>query len=462
MNASILVFAAAIAVRAAEAGFSPEQIQQAHAAFAPAICVLSFSSEITKPDGEITQRDGTALGLIVSKDGLVVTHGHMVLDTIQPFNIRATVGQGEDEAEYDAVLLDKPADVNLCFLRIEHEGPLDLPCVEFAADPALELGAPVLVFGLLGETLDYARSFHVRHVSAIIDEPRITYCLDEALPFGFMCGPVIDAAGRAVGVVGYDLSRAEGGELYTRSGHPLIYHGGLFAKYIAEPPLEDSVRGDEDEGWLGIFTQPLTDDLAEYWGLEKEGGAVISTILPESPAAAAGLSVGDVIVELGGTPVHAKQDRDMVGFSKLIREMGPGTEVRIRFIRNGAAQAVGVVLGTQPKTLREAREYVDDVFGLTVREITQDVRIVLNLADDVEGIIVRRVKPGSPAHLAQMRPGVIIMRFGDYPVANVEDFEAAVAALVAERPSEIAVFARIRSTTGFFRIQPRWDEGNDQ
>ncbi len=439
--------------------FSQAMISQAYEELSSAICLLSYSPEITNPSsGEITKRNNHALGLIVSADGLVMAHGHMARENAQPFNIRAKVGQGDDEVEYDAILLKKPDDVNVCFLRIKHDEPLRLPYAEFLWGYRFGVGEPVLVFGLLSDALDYSRGVNTRLVSSILEKPRTTYCLNEVLPFGYVGGPVVNAEGRVVGVVGYDLSPPEGGELYIRSGHPLIYQADLFAKYLEKPPTEQEAEADADEAsaWLGVFTQPLTDDFAEYWDLPKNGGVIISTLVPGSPAVAAGLQRGDVIVTVDGTPIRAKQNREVLGFTKLVRESGVGNTVTMKLLRDGQPMEISATLVELPKSARDAGEFEDEVFGLTVREITTDLRIMLNLPDDVQGVIVRRVRSGSPAHVARIRPGLIILRLGGYPVTNLDDFKDTVAKVAEEKPAEVTVFCRSRSTTGFFRMEPRW------
>ena len=188
---------------------------------------------------------------------------------------------------------------------------------------------------MLGRTLDYDRAIHTRHVGSILEKPRTTYCIDESVSFGLVGGPVINERGQIVGVVGFDMSAAEGGDLYVRSGHPLIYQASLFKKYIDDPPQEDHADADKDDAWLGVFTQPLTDDMAEYWGIPEEGGIVVNTVVPESPAFRAGLQMGDVIIDANGVTLSAKQDREVLGFTKLIRETGADTEITLRYYRGG-------------------------------------------------------------------------------------------------------------------------------
>ncbi|MCH7909107.1 MAG: PDZ domain-containing protein, partial [Candidatus Hydrogenedentes bacterium] len=189
-----------------------------------------------------------------------------------------------------------------------------------------------------------------------------------------------------------------------------------------------------------------------------EGGIVVATVLAGSSAQAGGILSGDVIVDFNGVPVSATQDKDIAAFTKMVRESPIEEELPVTLYREGVVRTIRLTLMPRPKTARDAEEFEDSTFGLTVRELTRDVRIIMNLSDDVEGVIVRRAKSGSSANLAGIRPNFIILRFGEYPIRNLKEFEQAVAAVAAEAPDEVTVFCRIGATTAFFRMRPRWDD----
>lgn len=451
------LFAADIDPAPESDGFSQQLIERKFAAIKPAMCVLEYSLEITNPrSGEVSRRQTHALGLLVSPDGLIMTHGHILLENRRPLNI--TVMLGEDtEREYDAELLEKPGDVNVAFLQIEPRDGQEFPFVEFDRDVALTLGEPVLLFGMFQESLDFVRGIQIQRIAAVLEEPRTTYALDSAVPFGFVGGPVLNRTGQVAGVIGFDLSPSEGGDIYTRSGHPLVYQTALFQKYIEQPPGREGVENGGPDAWLGVFTQPLTDDLADYWDLPKRGGVVVATVIPGSPADRAGLRMGDVIVEFNGQPIRAKQDQDVLGFTKLVRESPLDQPLPVDLLRDGEPMRIRLTLLPRPKSGRQALEYDDEVFGITARELTTDVRILMNLTDDVEGVLVRRVESGSPAALAGIRPGFVILSVAGRNIASLDDYAQAVATAEQARSEEVTFFCRIGANTAFFRLQPRWN-----
>jgi len=186
----------------------------------------------------------------------------------------------------------------------------------------------------------------------------------------------------------------------------------------------------------------------------------VSTVIAGSPADAMGLKSGDIMTSFNGHPITAKKDKEVLGFTKMVRESPIGTALPVTVIRDGETLAMKLTLSTRPKTARDAREYEDRILGLTVRDITTDVRIAMNLSSEVQGVIVHRVRSGSPANQARMGPRIIILRVGDQPVSNVEEFEQAVEGLRESQAEEVSLFCRIGAKTGFFRLRPRWADEN--
>jgi len=252
------------------APFTSEILQSAYNRWAPALCILKFTQEVTDPrTGELQQQNGTALAVVVSPEGLLLSNGHLQRENISTSNFRAAIQRDGREMEYGAVLLEKPKDINVSFLKITSEEPLNLPFIRFARGASLEIGDEVAILGLMGETMDFHQSLIIARISAVVQEPRTTYCLDNALRLGYVSGPVINSQGEVVGVTGFELSTAEGGDLYTRNGHPMVFQTDLFIDYVDRPPAERSDTNTADEAWLGVLTQPLAEDYAEYWGLDS-------------------------------------------------------------------------------------------------------------------------------------------------------------------------------------------------
>ncbi len=433
------------------------QLESIYKKIVPSIVLVQYSSEVTNTvTGEVSKRDSVALGLIVSSDGLVMVPGFVEVENVSSFNFRVLVNLNGEEKEYTALKLRKPDDLNVMFLKINGDNTVKFPFVPFTEE-VLKVGSEVAMIGILGETLDYVRCITTARIGAILQKPRLTYCLDENVRLGFVGAPVISEQGNIIGVVGFDLSKAEGGEVYTRSGHPLLYQYSLFKKYIQNPPAVQS-QEEEQGAWLGVITQPLTDDFAEYWGLPKEGGLIVATVFSPSPASECGLKVGDIIISFNGVPIKTKYDSDVPMFTKLVREAGAGNSVKIEILRNKEPMVLTALLEARPRRSYEAEGFEWEPVGITLREITPDIRIMLSIDEGVQGVLVYRVKSGSPAQISRISRGFIIQAIGDVPVRSIEDFKVVAKKIEEQKPKEITFFARIGNISGFFRVQPRWEE----
>ncbi len=444
---------------AGKSAFTSEAIREVYDEFKKALVVVEYSIEYYDPRSQQeVKRDLHCLGVVVDRSGLVMVRGHFSLENVKPFNVRVRIDSG---TRYNATVLQKDRRINVAFVKLtpsaedKDAGGLDLPFIPFAENPSLSIGDEIMVLGILPEVLDYEKTFQVGHVASVIETPRRVYTTDFAVPYGMVGGPVLNVRGEAVGVIGYDLSSAEGGDIYVRAGYPLVYTADLFQHLIENPPVEEK---DLEEAWLGVFIQPLTDDLAEYWGLDKTGGVVASTVIKDSPAERAGIVRGDVIKVFDGKPISFKEDGEMKDFTRVVRESGIGRTVPVTVIRDGQEMQLGVLLQETPKTAAQAEKHEDKEFGLTVREITADFIIISDLDPDIKGVIVDRVQGAGWASLGGLIPGDIIKEIDGKQVATLDEFKEILANIKERKPKQIAVFVERGRRTGFLRIEPDWKE----
>ncbi|MCK5557736.1 MAG: trypsin-like peptidase domain-containing protein, partial [Candidatus Hydrogenedentes bacterium] len=290
-------------------GFTPEKIREVVHKFRDALVVVDYSTEHYDPRAQRNvKRDRYCTGIVVDSAGLIMVRGHVSMPNVKPFNVRVRLSSGE---RYDATVLQKDKRINVAFVKLanrdaeaDNGDKLDLPFVSFSKEPSLAVGDEIMILGVLPEVLDFEKTFALGHVASVIETPRRVFITDSSVQYGMIGGPVINSEGEVVGVIGYDLARSEGGDIYIRAGYPLIYTADLFQHLIDTPPTEEPVR---QEAWLGIIIQPLTNDLAQYWSLDKTGGVVVSTVIRGSPAERAGLLRGDVIKMFDGKPIAAKE-----------------------------------------------------------------------------------------------------------------------------------------------------------
>lgn len=457
----------------------PESLQPSPAAreifdrYVPAMVLVRYIANVSGAEGGV--RSARQIGVLVDADGLVLLGGHLQALNMKPFDFHVRTGHGDDTTEHDGKLLSRVGPLNVSYVRIVRkddaasdteetaETPADedrdttrnpFPFVAFDADPTVEIGDPVWVFGILPEQAGSAFSLREQHVVAILEEPSTVYVVDGTPTPGENGGLVINRAGDAIGVLGYELSQQQGGEVYVRHNLPLIFPAATLRASIAKPREETPDQA--DESWFGILIQPLRDDFKEYFGLEEETGCIVSNVVAGSPAERAGLARGDIIVALNGEPVDVPNDLALLTFTRAIRDLPVGTTVTVQYLRDGEPHEVTADLEAQPKMAAKADTMSQPAWGLRVRELTQDIIYILNLPRDLTGVVVDKVEQGGPAQAAGLQPGDVIRDLNGHLLDDLADYRESTDQLAGMRSDSIVLFVQRGSRTGFTKIEPDW------
>jgi serine protease Do len=180
-------------------------------------------------------------------------------------------------------------------------------------------------------------------------------------------------------------------------------------------------------GYLGLFPQDVTPALAKQFGLSGPGGALISGLKPDAPAARAGLKNGDVILKVNGQPVESANQLRL-----RISQTAPGTSVKLEISREGKTEDVNVTLGELPtdKSAEEApgEKETGGLEGVEVQELTPDVAQELQLTPGTHGVVVSSVEPSSAAAAAGLSRGDLIQEVNHKPVHSITEYKQALAA----------------------------------
>ena len=186
--------------------------------------------------------------------------------------------------------------------------------------------------------------------------------------------------------------------------------------------------GETRRGWLGVRIQPVDEDLAESIGLETAAGALVTNV-PDGPSKEAGIETGDVILSFDG--------KDVAGPNELVRTVGQtavGKAVRVLIFRDGKTKTLMVTLGRREDAERAeaAQGGVPDaevipenveLFGLTLMELTDELRGELGLTADMTGLAIVEVDEASEAFAKGLRAGDVITEAGQEPITKASEFE---------------------------------------
>ena len=340
-------------------------------------------------------------GVIASRDGLVLTNHHVV-DKAQKVEV---IIPGHKQ-EYPAEILGTDKQTDIAVLRIQIDEPL--PAAEFGSSKDLRVGEWVLAignpYGLEGTVSFGIVSAKGRNLE-VRDLLNDFIQTDAMIDRGSSGGPLIDLEGRVVGI----NSRGQGRGI-----------GFTIPIETALDVMAQIERGGVARGWMGVTVQPLDRDLAAYFSIDETAGVVINSVSPKSPAAKAGLKVGDILTHFNEEAIEAEHDEDLGDFQRMVASHEPGNEATLRFVRNGKNKRTNLRIGTQPKV--EPAEEESDA-GFHVQEITERLFRVHRL-DTRNGAYVSFVARGSPAAEAGLRPGDVIASIDDQKIRNLEDFRS--------------------------------------
>jgi len=191
-------------------------------------------------------------------------------------------------------------------------------------------------------------------------------------------------------------------------------------------------KGKVTRGYLGILPQELTPEMAKAFGVPNSHGVAIANVVGDSPAAKAGLKVGDVITAINGNPVS-----DVNAFRLQVAGFAPGTTIHVKVDRSGQAMDLAVTLGefnleAENKGDREGNlpggGEKGALQGVTVQGLTSELRQQLQTPEGTQGVVITEVDADSAAAAAGLQQGDIVVQVNRKPVTTVSEFNAAVKA----------------------------------
>jgi serine protease Do len=390
-----------------------------------------------QPDGGDAPREYDAhslgSGFIISSDGYILTNYHVIRDADE------IIVRLSDRRELEAKVIGSDERSDVALLKVDAD---NLPVVKIGDSSKLKVGEWVLA---IGSPFDFDHTVTAGIVSAVGRSlPNENYVpfiqTDVAINPGNSGGPLFNMDGEVVGINAQIYSRT-GGFMGLSFTIPI----GLAMDVVKQ--LKDV--GHVTRGWLGVLIQDVTRELAESFGMDKPVGALVSQVLPDSPAEAAGFEVGDIITEFNGKKVQTSAALPpMVGVTPVDRE------VPVKVIRNGKTRTLKVTIGELPgkdelqASTEEPGKAKDSRLHIDVADLDEDQRDQLGLKDN--GVLVTDVRSG-PANDAGIRQGDVIIMINNKNVKDANEFRDISKDLPTGKP--IAVLVQRKDGPVFLAIR---------
>ena len=359
--------------------------------------------------GEVPERipqRSLGSGVIVDPTGIALTNAHVV-DKATEIEV-VTLDGGKHRAKVIGV--DKKTD--LAVLKLD-DGKASFKFAKLGDSDRIQVGDWVLAvgspFGLQATVTAGIISAKARQLDqGPFDDFLQT---DAAINPGNSGGPLVNMQGEVVGI---NTAIVAGG-----SGIGFAIPSNMARKIYSE--LRD--KGRVTRGWLGVSIQPLTPELARSFGSKDAKGVLINEVMPESPAAKAGIKPGDILLEFDG--------RSMDGTGDLQRAVGffsPDRTAKVKILRDQAEKLVEVKVGQAPDERQAAQQQrpgggrARSMLGLEVRPVTPEIARQLNLRS-TDGVIVYRVEDGTAAAEAGVQRGDVVKQLNGQIIRTMADFE---------------------------------------
>ncbi|UJF24442.1 DegQ family serine endoprotease [Suttonella sp. R2A3] len=399
--------------------------------FPPELFERFFGAPFAMPENiPEHRRTGQGSGFIIDKEGYILTNAHVV-DEAESVKVMLL-----DRHEYDAEVVGVDQRTDIALLKIDGEG---LPVASLGDSDAVQVGDWVLA---IGSPFGFTHTATKGIVSAVSRSlPNGAYVpfiqSDAAVNPGNSGGPLYNSAGEVIGI---------NSQIYSRSG---AFNGLAFSIPInVAKNVVDQLRdgGTVQRGWLGVAIQGIDQELAQSFAMDNPQGALITAIQPDSPAKAAGLRAGDVILNYNGKSIHKYDD-----LPPLVALTPIGEEAELTVLRDGEKQSLAVTIGNleNMSTANASDSRGQSAYGLNLRALTEQERQQLNVED---GVLVRSVEQDSAAYKAGVRANDVLLALGSQVVS---DSDAAYDGLKSAKGQVVALLIKRGEQTLYIPMETK-------
>jgi len=363
------------------------------------------------PDGGFGNKAlGIGSGVIIRSDGLILTNNHVVEHAER---IDVTL---DEKTRLRAKILGSDPKTDLAVIKLTN-GPKNLPTIGFGDSDLIEVGDWTVAigspFGLNRTVTSGIISAKGRARMGMLDIEDFIQT-DAAINPGNSGGPLLNSKGEMIG-----LNTA----IFSQTGGYMGIGFAIPSKIAKQVTEELITRGWVARGWIGMSAQDVDEDLAKYFKVRSDKGAIVTQVSPKGPAGEAKLRTGDVILKFNDQPIESSSH-----LKSAVAKTKSGSTITLEITREGSVKQVPVVIREQPrpKTQQAGRaepekRAPDENIGLMVQDVPPDFAQVFKIQSG-HGALVTAVAPGSVAFDAGLDGGDVILKVNDRDVKNSKHF----------------------------------------
>ena len=371
-----------------------------------------FQFQLPAPP-EAQPRTSLGSGVVIDPQGYILTSSHVVRNAEK---ITVTLS---DQTELDATITAMDPQTDLAVIKVEpKEGKGALTALPLGDASKQQVGSWVMA---IGSPLGLEQTVTVGVISAkhrTFENPNVPgrpfremLQTDAVINPGNSGGPLLNLHGEVVGINTLIVSTT-GFSIGLGFASPI--NPGTQAIIQTLKAGKTPTRG-----MLGVYIRSVNEAMARVYGIDN--GAYVSEVMPDSPAAKAGIEAQDIITQYGDKKVSDEQD-----LVQAVEQTKPGSEVPVTVFRNGQTKVLTVKIGEVPaqKQATAAPPAVEKL-GLTVTDITPQLRESYSI-EAKQGVVVTKVAPNSDGARAGLRPGDVIVTINRADIGSLDDYRAAV------------------------------------
>lgn len=355
-------------------------------------------------------------GFVISRDGYILTNHHVV-DQASEIQVLFS-----DRREYQATVIGTDRRSDLALLKIDAKG---LDALVFADSDNLKVGEWVLAIGSpFG--LDYSVTAGIvsakgRSLPTEQGENYVPFIqTDVAINPGNSGGPLFNLKAEVVGI---------NSQIFSQTGGSIGLSFSIPSNVAQRVVGQLKANGVVQRGWLGVAIQDVNKALAQSLELDKPRGALINAVEIDSPADKGGIEPGDVIVKLDGQEIIDADD-----LPHLVGMIAPETMTKVVIVREGKRKVLNVTVGAldgDQDSVAKTNNSSSDRLGLAVKPVSEDQLRELRLRG---GVLVTEVLPDSPAGLAEIKQGDILVQLGYSRINDTDEYVRVIADLPENSP----------------------------